>query len=122
MYKLDDNCNITLPKGDTMLFNVDIQGGEFPAGTVAVFGVKNAKRTVLSKVFTIVDNRVVVRLTNADTRNLPTGRYNWDIRIVTDPEYDEEGNVRAEDDSDDVISIFSGSMPLFEIVEVVIDV
>jgi hypothetical protein len=105
-----------------MLFNVDIQGGEFPAGTVAVFGVKNAKRTVLSKVFTIVDNRVVVRLTNADTRNLPTGKYNWDIRIVTDPEYDEEGNVRAEDDSDDVISIFSGSMPLFEIVEVVIDV
>lgn len=45
------------------------------------------------------------------------GIYYYDVRIVTDPAYDEHGNVVADDESDNVISLYSGksSMPEFEI-------
>lgn len=65
----------------------------------------------------------MIRLSNVDTRRLKPGAYRWDIRIVTDPEYNADGTVRCDDASDDVMSVFSGKgMPTFIVTEVAVHV
>lgn len=123
MYELKTDGQLVVPKGDTVILKVNINGRPFPDGTVAVFGVCNAAKsaTVLYKTFPVVENCIVVHLTNADTRMLQAGKYRWDIRLVSNPEYDEDGSVRCDDDSDEVLSVFSGNgngMPVFEVTEV----
>lgn len=125
MYRILKNGGITLPRGDTLCMKIDFTGGEFPEGTVVIFGVCSSRdgRTLLSKVFKIVDNSVVIRLSNVDTRKLPVNTYRWDLRIVTDPEYNEDGSVYCNDNSDDVMSLFSGGgMPPFIVTEVAVHV
>lgn len=119
MFKIDTETNaITLPQGDTLLFRVRINGPSFPEGTVGVFAICTKARNsqpVFSKVFPLkMDDgqKLDIRLTNAESRTLPVAEHRWDLRLVTDPEYDSEGNVRCDDDSDEVVSIFSGSSEL----------
>lgn len=123
MVQIDERGNITLPRGDTMTFTLTLENVSFPEGSVAVFAVRNGSETVLSKIFPIdEDNEIVVRVANNDTRDLPLGRYRWDVRLITNPEYDENNHIRAEDEGDDVISLFSGDMPKFILKEVAVDV
>ena len=124
MYELRSDGQITLPQGDTLLFKMNLTGEVFPEGSMAVFGICNTKgASIFRKQFPVQDNTIIIWLANADTRTLPVGKYRWDVRIVTDPEYGEDGVVRCEDESDNVISIFSGSgMPTFEVTEVAADV
>ena len=123
MVQIDERGNITLPRGDTMTFTLTLENVSFPEGSVAVFAVRNGNETVLSKIFPIdEDNEIVVRVANSDTRDLPLGRYRWDVRLITNPEYDENNHIRAEDEGDDVISLFSGDMPKFILKEVAVDV
>ena len=128
MYTIDTDGSITLPRGDTLLFSVRMkQDGEiahFPEGAVGVFGVSKGKRTLLSKVFPVEEGCMAVCLTNADTRSLKAGEYSWDLRIVTDPEYDGDGNVKCDDASDQVVSIFSGAFGMrpFTLTEVAVNV
>lgn len=122
---------------------------QFPEGTVALFAVSQKQSRlaslqyqnvriasglqtvsqaaassytpVLRKVFPLeYDGAIIVYLTNADTRAIAAGDYVWDVRIVTDPEYDESGNVICDDTTDEVISLFSGGngMPKFTVTEV----
>lgn len=119
MFVINKQTNeIVLPRGDTLAFKINLRGTNFPEDTVALFGVCGADRrgnpttTIFSKAFRVYKNCVYIFLSNQDTRNLRAGGYVWDLRIVTDPEYDEDGNVRCEDISDNVISIFSGSVDL----------
>lgn len=98
-----------------------LKGGSFPEGTVAVFGIcaQRDAKTVFSKVFDVNDNSIVIRLTNAETRKLAVNTYRWDLRIVTDPEFNDDGSVRCDDDSDNVLSVYSGvGMPSFVVTEV----
>ena len=118
MYSINtETKEIILPLGDTLAFVVDLKlDGEparFPEGTVAIFGVCKERarnvRWLFSRVFPVEDGSVAIYLTNDDTRDMQAGEYNWDLRIVTDPEYDEDGTVRCDDPSDVVTSIFAGS-------------
>lgn len=90
-----------------------------------MFGICSQRdpRPVFSKVFDVDDNAVVIHLTNAETRRLAVGAYRWDLRIVTHPEYNGDGSVRCDDDSDNVLSIYSGAgMPTFTVTEVAVHV
>ena len=122
MFVIDrETKEITLPKGDTLAFRVKLNGPEIPENTVGVLGICSVdrrgepKETVFAKEFPVRENGVTVFLSNQDTRELAAGTYDWDLRLVTDPEYNEDGSVRCDDASDNVLSIFSGSvgMPAF---------
>ena len=115
MIRLDTATGrITCPIGDTGLFTInltDASGGALEDNLtgVGIFAVadKRLMNTYIAKAVPIVDNSITVHLTNADTRSLTAGTHCWDVRIVTDPEYDNDGNVVCEDDTDEVHSLYS---------------
>lgn len=109
-YKMDEKTgNITMDAGDTGDVNVEVEWEDLKDGDVVVFAVFDpaAKGDLLRKAAEFVDGSAHVRLANRDTRDIEPGRYKWNLRLVTDPAYDEDGNVRADEDSDNVITIFS---------------
>lgn len=129
MYAIESDNSITLPRGDTLAVDFEIYSGEepaeFPPGTVALFGVCDSRgNNVLRKEAELQGSGFTVNFTNRDTRDIRAGEYQWDVRIVTDPERDAQGNVICNDDTDDVVSAFSGAddMPVFRITEVAVNV
>lgn len=120
---------ITCPVGDTGLFVVTLTSADGEAlgenlSGVAIFAVATKTFSpVFHKVVSIANNTVTIRLTNADTRVLTRGEYRWDIRVVTDPDYDAGGNVICSDAADDVHSLYSATgLPVFEVTGVAVDV
>lgn len=106
---------IELPAGDTMTIVVRLKqnGDGYAAMIFAVFDPMKKGKDLVRIPVEITENTAVVRLTNKDTRDLPAGRYKWQLRFVSDPEYDEDGHVLANDDDDNVLSLFGSSkLPL----------
>lgn len=99
---------ITMPVGDTAEIYISIDWHKLAPGDVVIFGLSSKKsgEDIFRKAAEIVEGKAVIRLCNADTRDLPPGKYLWQLRIVTNPARDEEGNVIADDCGDDVISVF----------------
>lgn len=135
MLTIGEDLTITCPQGDTGLFLVELTDGVGnpllqPINGVAVFAVckelKNGKYSTQStKPVPIVDNTATINVTNAVSRAIEPGEYRWDIRIVIDPEYDEQGNVICQDDTDEVHSLFAGQpggMPKYIVQGVAVDV
>lgn len=123
MFRIDTESKaIALPTGDTLDLTLTLKTSGRPAiippGSAAVFGIcrpraSGAYEYVFCKTFPIEGSVIAIRLTNADTRDLRPGTtYAWDVRVVTDPEYDEQGNARCGDDTDSVVSVFSGTSDL----------
>ena len=132
-----ETLEITCPSGDTGLFKLkitDTDGNPLPPmqDAVAVFAVaqvvnnRGAYANVAARPVDIVDNAAVIWLPNSLTKSItPGGTYKWDIRIVINPDLDDNGNVKALDDSDEVHSLFagrSGGMPTFNVPGVAVDV
>ena len=97
MFKIE-NGQITLSCGDTASFTVTAVGYEFESEDRALFTVKDGGGDViLERVYalnTALGNGVfLVQLSNADTDRLPPGAYNWDVRYVLHPYYDESGRI-----------------------------
>lgn len=112
------NYEISMPPGDTGDLHIDV---EWKSGNVddaaVIFGVvdKNGKDLIV-KAGDLADGKAHIRLCNHDTRDLEPGRYKWQLRIVTSPARDENGNVIADECSDNVISVFNGDkMPTFRL-------
>lgn len=108
---------ITMEPGDTGSFTVDVNWPSYDGEIALVMGVCNKEgEDILLKHFPVVDGAANVKLCNHDTRDLEPGNYKWQLRIVTNPEYDENGKVYAKDCADKVVSVFSGdSMPTFRL-------
>lgn len=116
----DENTNkIALEPGDTGGFTVGIEWPRVDVTNVAlVLGVcTNKGEDVLRKHWLFNEEGIVhVWFCNHDTRDIDSGTYKWQMRFVTDPEYDEDGNVIAQDCSDKVISYFNGDkLPVFRL-------
>lgn len=80
MFKMHRDGTIVLPQGDTMTQVIELTGREFPAGTIALFGVTeylNARRR-LTKTFNVENGMVKIELKPEDTRNIMPGEYMWD--------------------------------------------
>ncbi len=136
MLRLDqDEMKITCPQGDTGLLLIRINGmdgqplSELLDGVVIFAVCKELKNgtftTESSKSVEIVDNTVTINITNSFSRGIQPGDYRWDVRIVTDPEYDDDDNVICMDDSDEVHSLFAGregGMPKYIVPGVAVDV
>lgn len=92
---------------------------------MAIFGIstKRDNRELYSKVYPVEDGKVLLFISNAESKRLIPGEHRWDLRIVTDPEFEEDGSVCCEDAGDNVLSVFSGtSMPAFVVTEVSVHV
>lgn len=108
---------ISMPPGDTGDLFVDVEW-ETDKEIAAVFAIVN-KRTgedVMKKAVEVVDGKAHIRLCNHDTRDAEPGTYNWQLRLITSPARDEEGNIIADECADDVVSVFGGDdMPVFRL-------
>ena len=110
---------ITCPRGDTGVLNITFSGAiNLKPGDMLVFGLYNptTKETVLRKQVEIVDGAAVLLFSNADTRDIPVGSYKYNLRVVTDPEYDEHDQVICSDATDNVLSIYN-DLPKFDLLE-----
>lgn len=76
---------ITITRGDCQPFTITFTGEDVPEeGTVVLFTVKKSSGysdPVIEKRIPIHDSMIEVEIHNADTKNLPFGEYEWDIRI-----------------------------------------
>ena len=106
---------ISMPPGDTGDLYLEIEWDTNGKDAAALFAVVNANgKDLMLKAAEIVDGKAHIRLCNHDTRDLKPGTYAWQLRLVTSPARDEEGNIIADECTDDVISVFSGEeMPEF---------
>lgn len=80
--------DITVTRGDCSPFTITLTGeDEVPDGTKVLFTVKKGsgyKEPVIEKLMTVKDRRIAIHIMNADTKTLPFGDYEWDIRL---PDY-----------------------------------
>lgn len=109
-FKFDtETYNIEMACGDTARININVEWDKLAVGDVILFAIfdKNSGEDLLCKTIEIVDGVAQVRLCNHDTRDMEAGKYNWNLRIVTSPAYDESGNVRVDECSDDVVTVFN---------------
>lgn len=99
-----DGYVITLSRGDTGAIKFTAQTEHtFDAIDRALFSVKNAVGEMVKQLAYPLDEdkAFVVTFYNHDTDTLPAGSYQWDVRYVIHPYYDDDGNII---DGDQVIT------------------
>lgn len=109
---------IILPLGDTMNLRLKLTGIQFDAAVFAIYN-SNSGEDVLKKNVQILNGMADIRLSNADTRDLMPGKYNWNLRLVSDPAYGADGEIIVDEASDDVVTVFGpekSSIPKFTLV------
>ena len=78
-------CCISITRGDCQPFTITFTGDDVPEeGTEVLFTVKKSSgyhEPVIEKRIPIHDSMITVEIFNADTKNLPFGNYEWDIRF-----------------------------------------
>jgi hypothetical protein len=95
---------ITLSRGDTGAIKITARTDHvFDAVDRALFSIKNAVgEMVKQQAYALDENKAfVVSFFNSDTDNLAAGAYQWDVRYVLHPYYDDAGNIV---DGDQVIT------------------
>lgn len=107
-YDSTDN-SIVMAAGDTANIWADVEWDKLAAGDVLLFAIFDPKADgdLVCKPVEIEDEQAHIRICNHDTRDIPPGRYRWNLRLVTGPVRDEEGNVRVDECADDVITVFN---------------
>lgn len=92
MHRFDGN-DIELTAGDSLFFNITLDGRSLPDGAAAVFTVKRNPKdeeAVIEKKIDVADNAVAIQLFSADTVELPARTYYWDLRLKFTSEEGEE--------------------------------
>ena len=95
---------ITLSRGDTGAIKIKAKTDHvFDEVDRALFSIKNAIGDVVKQqAYELDENKAfVVSFFNSDTDNLAAGAYQWDVRYVLHPYYDDKGNIV---DGDQVIT------------------
>lgn len=100
---------IAMACGDTGNIQVNIDWEQLSEGDVVVFAIfdKATAQDLLVKTIKIENGEAAIRLCNHDTRDIPAGNQNWNLRIVTNPALDDDGNAYADDCTDDVVTVFN---------------
>lgn len=105
-YKYDPATRtITISAGDTMDFSVNVSGENYDAAVFAVYDPAS-EDDVVTVPAELSGGKCIIRLAARHTRDVPGGKYKWNIRLVSDPERDEEGNIVLNDDSDNALTVF----------------
>lgn len=92
-----NGTNITLSKGDTGALKVTATATRRDTGAAYTFGERDralfsiksgSGQLIKQKSYPMRNNAFTVYFLNADTDNLSTGNYTWDIRYLINPYYD----------------------------------
>lgn len=114
----EETKEISMPPGDTGDIYIELDWDTQGKDAAVVFAIVNrvTGEDIMRKAAEIEDGIAHIRLCNHDTRDLTAGKYAWQLRLVTSPARDAEGNVVADECTDDVISVFAGgSQPTFRL-------
>lgn len=85
---------IEMHRGDTGTIGITASGYTFGPNDRALFTVKNKSGTVVKQgIYEMENNRFEVPFLNADTDYLENGLYEWDVRYVVNPIYDDNGKI-----------------------------
>ena len=84
MIKIDLNQQIEIQRGDFAEFYITFTKNPPEDGMEILFTVKRTameNRVWIEKRYIVQGGRILVQLTNSDTKGMAFGRYEWDIRI-----------------------------------------
>lgn len=120
---------ITIPRGDTGLFTVNIFDSYVDEDTdMAVFAVwrKNQidESPLIQKVLPIIDGAVVILLTEEDTKHIRGNDYNWDVLLYKNTKPLEESELldgpitHTFSERHSLLSDSNKGLPTFRILEV----
>ena len=111
-----DTHKITMPQGDTADIDVAIDYAGIGPGDALMFAIFDPQSgDLMRKTVELQDGRAHIRLCNHDTRDIAPGTYKWNLRIITNPARDADGNIIADDCTDDVITVFGEKLPIIKI-------
>lgn len=80
---------LTMSRGDTGELIIGVTGYTFNSNDRALFTVRLiGGSVVMRRELQIVNNTVTITFVNSDTDSLEGGNYEWDIRYVTNPIYE----------------------------------
>ena len=89
---------ITLHRGDTGEVTFTASGYTYGSDDRALFTVKSANGTeIIKTVYELENNAFTVEFTNAMTDYLAPGVYEYDVRYIVDPVYDQATGLIIED-------------------------
>ena len=120
-FNYDPGTNkITCPRNNNGTLEVNVTGMVFNAEDVVAFYIRDPARA--KKLREIVlhpdsNGKCAFTLNSGDTDLIPPGKYKWNLRIVTSPQFDADGNLTIAEDSANSITVFNRA-PEFEVLEV----
>lgn len=93
MFIVDEETGrITLHRGDTGTITITFTGYDLNnVNAYALFTAKSGGVETKKECQKIQDNEITVSFTNEDTEALAPGAYEYDVRVIIDPEFDEAG-------------------------------
>lgn len=111
---------LIIPRGDTGSFSIPTQG-TVSENDIAIFTIFNpmTKKTELIKIIQASAPTLTFSFNSEDTYNIEPGKYNWDVTIYKEPQYDEEGVLIGATEVNSYYSAFK--LPICEITEVALD-
>lgn len=111
---------LIIPRGDTGSFSIPTQG-TVSENDIAIFTIFNpmTKKTELIKIIQASAPTLTFSFNSEDTYNIKPGKYNWDVTIYKEPQYDEEGVLVGATEVNSYYSAFK--LPICEITEVALD-
>lgn len=97
-----DGTTIRMSRGDTGTVTIGVSGYTFESNDRALFSMRNKGGSIIrQEAYEIENNEVTIAFVNSDTDSLSPGDYEWDIRFIIGPKYDEN---QAIYDGDEVIT------------------
>lgn len=111
---------LIIPRGDSGSFSIPTLGS-ISEGDIAVFGIFDplTHNTVVLKTIYATPTSLTFTLKTEDTINLEPKKYNWDITIYHQPEFDEDGELIDAAETNSYYAAFK--LPICEIKEVALD-
>ena len=111
---------LIIPRGDTGSFSIPTQG-TVSKNDIAIFTIFNpmTRKTELIKIIQASAPTLTFSFNSEDTYNIEPGKYNWDVTIYKEPQYDEEGVLIGATEVNSYYSAFK--LPICEITEVALD-
>lgn len=120
-FEYDQESNkITCPRSNNGSLEVSVSGIEMGADDVVEMYIMEAsakKQKLRSMVVKPVNGKCNFSLESGNTGLLPPGRYLWNLRIVTLPQYDEHGNLTTAGDGGNAVTVWNYP-PDFVVLEV----
>ena len=103
---------LIIPRGDTGSFTIPTQG-TVSTGDLAIFSIYDplTQTTVCEKIINATNETLTFYFSHNDTVNIePSERYQWDIKLYREPEYDENNNLIGGADIDSYYAAFGKDM------------